>query len=351
MVWVPGPPPPAVSQLIQVGVHVEGLAEGDTATPVAEPQRLVVSCRAFQVLSGAVGAEDAACDAIVSLVRQRQEFHRLRDAPFGCGPSLAPALRQVFFVGVSGPSCSGKSTIAASLASNLRLPALPVCLDNYFDTSRMGPCRPPEFAHLLDYEHPSGLSWEVLLDDLHRIRYSLSRATHLPQHFYLGCSAVFALATDIVADGARGLALGPGPVAIVLEGFLMFARKDVADLCAARVFVDADGQTCLARRWRRDGVRRAERWGCPPSAVPAAPPPKFERWFWEVVWSAFEGHRAVQQRNAAPWIAVDAGASTEAAVARVLEGVAAQGLCAPSHATLHCGPGTGGAVLVNDGAA
>ena len=91
----------------------------------------------------------------------------------------------------------------------------------------------------------------------------------------------------------------------------------VARLCDERVFLRASAGACLARRWRRDGVRRPDRW-CDDGAAraPDEPTAPFRAWFEQVVWEAHEAHLPAQRAHGAPWLELDADGTPADVVAR-----------------------------------
>ena len=176
-------------------------------------------------------AHAAVIDTVVKLAFARADFHCTL-----CSASYQPILRPVMLVGVSGPSCSGKSTVAAQLTAQLGSPLLPINADNYFDTARMKQCK-GEWSHATDYELPSSVAWDILLDDLHRLASVLSRAAYVPEQLHLACPAKWALASNVVAHEQAGCMLTSAPIILVVEGFLLFACQALTELCAERFFL------------------------------------------------------------------------------------------------------------------
>ena len=166
-------------------------------------------------------------------------------------------------------------------------------------------------VHALDYEHPGGVAWDILLDDLHRLTSVLSRAACVPEQLHLARPAKWALASNAVAHEQAGCMLTGAPVVLVVEGFLLFACQALAKLCAERFFLEIGYSDALSRRWRRDGVKRPDRWQFDATRPPDVPTAKFERWFHQVVWSGYEQHIGTQQQLGQPWHLMDA--STESA--------------------------------------
>jgi hypothetical protein len=156
----------------------------------------------------------------------------------------------------------------------------------------------------LDYERSSGLSWAVLVSELHRLVEMLRHTQDMPAEILLAASGFFALGTSVAPPaaeerGERPL-LGAEPVVLVLEGFLLFACAQVAAVCDKRLLLEESFETCLLRRWQRDGGKKWERWCAPPvpDAPPPTPPDKYVQWFREVVWAAYEEQLPLQMVHA-----------------------------------------------------
>lgn len=109
-------------------------------------------------------------------------------------------------LGIAGPSCSGKSTVARLVAETLGARLL--SLDSYWIS---GSCRPSVNGHP-SYERP---------------------------HQYDGAA--------LARDAAALLADGSGHP-VVLEGFLLFLYPATREICAPQVFVQVCEPTLLARR-------------------------------------------------------------------------------------------------------
>eukprot|EP00928_Gymnodinium_smaydae_P021809 TRINITY_DN18539_c0_g1_i1.p1 TRINITY_DN18539_c0_g1~~TRINITY_DN18539_c0_g1_i1.p1 ORF type:complete len:376 (-),score=88.82 TRINITY_DN18539_c0_g1_i1:144-1271(-) len=344
--WQGGGSAAAVAHLRSRGVLVEdvpdenGIPEPADATPRAAPaaglDRLVVTPRSFGLLSERLRGEREAASALASLVTHVAAFRAAETCASDEAPdaaALPPPRRKVLLVGVSGPSCSGKSTVAKELARLVRSPVASVHADNYFDTALMQ-SSPAPFEALLDYEQPSGIAWPILLQDLRRMASTLARAERVPEELRLSCSAWFSLAPDAVAPDMRGAALGPEPVVIVVEGFLLYACKELSDLCSLRFFLDVEQEECLRRRWSRDGANHPSRWFDEvPEQLPSEPSEKFRAWFDGIVWSAYEKNLALQRENGCPWISIDASLDTSVIFPQCKEAMETMGDDGPNLAT------------------
>ena len=302
------------------GICVEDA--GKSGMPPAEPAVLPITQRAWSVLARK-GDEASATRCAVRLALVRHAF--LSRLPDG-----APCAREVRIVGISGPSGSGKSTLAKALARTLGSPLAPIQADMFFDSSRMRPAAAP-WDETLDYERSSGLSWAVLVSELQRLVEMLRHSPCLPAEVLLAASAFFALGTNVAPQPAEESErevpplLGTKPVVIVLEGFVLFTCAQVAGLCDTRLLLEERFDTCLVRRWQRDGSKSWQRWCAPPvpDVPPLTPPEKYVQWFREVVWAAYEEQLPLQTAHTPEVLRASEEADVESLVARVAATVAA----------------------------
>ena len=134
-------------------------------------------------------------------------------------------------IGIAGPSCSGKSTVARDLADQLD-DAVVLGLDAYYrDQSGV-----PESG--IDVDVPEALDQPLIVSQLRALLggeaidrpvYDYTTHTRLPR-------------TERVEPAAN----------VVVEGLFTFYWDDVLELIDTRVFVFAEPAVCLARRIERD---------------------------------------------------------------------------------------------------
>ncbi len=134
-------------------------------------------------------------------------------------------------------SGSGKTTLAEAVA--LELGAALLRTDDYY--------RP--FDHLtyeerceVNYDHPDSVDGALLAAHLRALLVGQSIQT-APYDFTRH------------TRGRVPKTLHPGEF-VVVEGIFALAYPEVADLCAVKVFVDADERTCLDRRLAREVAER-----------------------------------------------------------------------------------------------
>jgi uridine kinase len=140
-------------------------------------------------------------------------------------------------ISVAGASCSGKTTLANALASELD--AVVLRIDDYY--------RPLDHLTyeqrcLVNFDEPAAIDGELLTQhagDLVR-----GRSIQAPRYDFT-CHSRFPETTSVE----------PGPVLIV-EGLFGLSFPGLSYLCDVRVFVDAPREVCLDRRIERDVAER-----------------------------------------------------------------------------------------------
>jgi uridine kinase len=148
--------------------------------------------------------------------------------------------RAPFLIGIAGPSCSGKSVLAAGVARRLGISESAVIpLDAYYrDLSAL---RPEERAET-NFDHPDALDRRLLSEHLR----ALARGEPVSRPVYR---------FDSHTRSGRGCEV-PVDSYIVVEGLFALYWSDVRACLGLRVFVDADERLCLDRRLERDTRRR-----------------------------------------------------------------------------------------------
>ena len=151
------------------------------------------------------------------------------------GPPMKPLV-----IGVAGGSGSGKSTVSRNVAQALPNHSVAfIDMDAYY----------LNYAHLpfeerrkINWDHPDAFDWELLLAQLTR----LSSGESIEKPVY-----------DFVAHTrSDSTVVVPPAEVVVVDGILLFVDRRIRELCDVKVFVDADADTRLIRRLRRDMVKR-----------------------------------------------------------------------------------------------
>lgn len=139
-----------------------------------------------------------------------------------------------FFIGICGGSGSGKSELARALVAALpHEQAVLVELDSYYHTKLKFPREVYG-----NFDHPLSLDEDLLVEHLQRLK--AGHAIKKPCYDFT------------VHDRARFFEeISPKPF-IIIDGILLFALQQVAQLVDLSVFVDTPADIRLARRLLRD---------------------------------------------------------------------------------------------------
>ncbi len=149
-------------------------------------------------------------------------------------------MERVYFIGVAGGSCSGKTTLACGLARRLgESGTAQICIDSYYH--RLS----PEARRDIDrynFDHPDALDRELLVDHLR----TLARGETIEKPVY-----------DFTTHTRTGRVEGVGPVPfVIVEGLFPLYWDAVRALLGTKVFIEAPHDVCLRRRLERDAAQR-----------------------------------------------------------------------------------------------
>lgn len=149
-------------------------------------------------------------------------------------------LQPPFCIGIAGPSCSGKTTIARRLAALLPGTTTIFGLDSYYhDLSHL----PYEERRKFNFDHPEALEDQMLARHLHAL--SQGKAIQRP---------VYDFATHTRLQG-RFEEIVPGNFLIV-EGLFTFYWPEVRDIFDLTAFIAVQDPVGLERRKVRDIAER-----------------------------------------------------------------------------------------------
>ena len=140
------------------------------------------------------------------------------------------------FLGLAGPSGSGKSQLATALRHELGVETCGVLsLDSYYcDLSHL----PIEERAKVDFDQPAALDACRIHADLQRLRNG--DAIDVP---------VYDFATHARKQETT---VFPAMPVVILEGIFVFCIPEISGLLDLRIYVDLDVEICLARRLARD---------------------------------------------------------------------------------------------------
>lgn len=154
--------------------------------------------------------------------------------------------KKVIIIGIAGPSASGKSLLANTIAKELGSSRVAVISEDcyYNDLSGMT----PEERNNINFDHPDALDHNLLLEHLKVLRQGKSVA--IPQYDFHH----HARTTETITIENHWI--------IVLEGILLFADPLLREQMDMRIFMDSSLDTCLIRRLRRDIKERGRSVEC-----------------------------------------------------------------------------------------
>ena len=172
--------------------------------------------------------------------------------------ACAPAAARPFIVGISGASCSGKTTLARRLTAALQAPPpaastaspsssppspVSVCATISADSYYRG-LAPGEDAATRNWDDPSSLDLPLLAAHLAELR--RGGGVDVPGYD-------FAAHARTAAAAAR---VAPGTPIVLVDGLFVLADAAVAAQCDLHIYCAADADVCLARRLQRDVAER-----------------------------------------------------------------------------------------------
>ncbi|XP_029661711.1 nicotinamide riboside kinase 1 [Formica exsecta] len=130
-------------------------------------------------------------------------------------------MMQWFVIGISGATCSGKSTLANKILDNFPKSVM-VRQDDYFL-----PSDDPRHIMIQELNH---LNWDLITSlDMQRMHSDIIKILHSHEN-------------DAVGLKKRVL---------ILDGFLLFRHKDTTDLCDRKYFLTLTKEQCWERRKNR----------------------------------------------------------------------------------------------------
>jgi len=148
-------------------------------------------------------------------------------------------MEDILIVGVAGGSGSGKTTLTNNILRRFQDRVCVVHHDNYY---RAHHDLTYEERAKLNYDCPEAFETELMAEHLQLLRQG--RAVHCPVYDY-----------KVHNRSDRTERIEPRPVVLV-EGILIFAEEQLWQQMDIRVFVDADADVRLARRFVRDVEKR-----------------------------------------------------------------------------------------------
>lgn len=156
------------------------------------------------------------------------------------GPPPAPPT----VIGLTGPSCAGKGTVAAALAGALGVPCLHLCMDSfYLDLAEMRQV----FGAEPNWDHPDSLDWPLVRRAVGQLRGG--RGARVP---------VYDFATHSRLPACRSVE--PAPF-IILDGLWLGHDPTLVGMLDLLVFLNVPPEIALTRRVARDVAARGRERG------------------------------------------------------------------------------------------
>lgn len=149
------------------------------------------------------------------------------------------SMKKYHFIGVTGGSGSGKSTVARNVLEAVG-PELVTYIqqDSYYkDLSHL----PFDVRTNLNFDHPEAFDLELFMDHL----YKLKSGESVEQPHY-----------DFKTHTRIGSHLVEARQVILVEGILVLANEKLRDMLNIKIFVDTDPDIRIIRRLRRDVLER-----------------------------------------------------------------------------------------------
>ncbi len=139
-------------------------------------------------------------------------------------------------IGIAGGSGSGKTTVANVILERVgaeHIAYLPH--DAYYkDLTNLDPVQ----RSMINFDHPHSLETELLIEHVRRL--VDGQPVDLPVYDF-----------RIDARTSLTVRIHPQPV-IIVEGILIFAERELRELCDVKIFVDTDADIRFIRRLQRD---------------------------------------------------------------------------------------------------
>ena len=147
---------------------------------------------------------------------------------------------RIYFIGIAGGSCSGKTTLARLLGQRLGVRNVAcVAIDSYY---RGLPSNTPENIDRYNFDDPEALDHPLLLRHLRDLA---------------GGVAVDVPVYDFTRHARTGRTERVDPVPyVIVEGLFSLYWEPVRSVMNAKVFIEVPHDVCLERRLRRDTVER-----------------------------------------------------------------------------------------------
>lgn len=164
------------------------------------------------------------------------------------GMIITPVRREVRIIAIGGASASGKSTVASELNKMLSSP-IEVFTADGFGAPVVCPLHSMRDKCL---EEPSSVDWDLLVSQIQAALDVLSDPSvdQVPDIVIQRRPHKGPLS---LSQNRIGTPLGPGPVYMILEGFLLFVEPRICAMLHAAVWLEMTQSIGAKRRYEREG--------------------------------------------------------------------------------------------------
>lgn len=149
-------------------------------------------------------------------------------------------------IGISGASCSGKTSVASMLEK-----VLPWCSvinqDKYYHEEDSCHHVRSKNGNLINWEVLSAFNMKKMKEDISIVSKNLLKGTPPCER------------DNISYPGLKSLKTRPCPV-LIIEGIVIFKDQDIVNLCEKKYFVEIDHDTCQSRRQSRVWDPEGDNW-------------------------------------------------------------------------------------------
>ncbi len=191
---------------------------------------------------------------------------RLIAKPLLTGSALEPLPR---LIGIAGPSCAGKTTLAQALLTQLPEPASFLSLDAYYrDCAKLSSVEKAVF----NFDAPEALDHELLRSDLRRL--ASGHNIEMPTYDFVSHTRK----SEQIHVEARPF--------ILIEGLFALYWSEINPLYHLRIFIAASDTLCFKRRLARDTSERGRSPDLIRSQYQSQVRPMFHRYIQPTVRSA-----------------------------------------------------------------
>jgi uridine kinase len=193
------------------------------------------SMRALAIRDAVIGAGIHQPEA--SLNMQSRSLGANPNASFDDANSVSPV--DAFFIGVTGASASGKTTVCTKIIDGLGSQRCALLSLDWFYHGLPPDMKPLDY----NFDHPDAFDFVALRATLEEMQ--KRRPVSVPKYNFAAHAR----------DSNNCVKFGAADVVIV-EGILTCYDPNIRDMMHMKIFVDEDADICLARRVRRDVMHR-----------------------------------------------------------------------------------------------